>query len=81
MATNLYDHVKAGLMDFSDLDIDGIIAEMQEKGAETLILGCTELPVAFDLIGKTALPTVDPTVVLARAAVSFAGAPLKEIQK
>ena len=77
----IYDHVKAGIMDFSDLDIDGIIAEMQEKGAETLILGCTELPVAFDLIGKTALPTVDPTVVLARAAVSFAGAPLKEIQK
>ena len=77
----IYDHVKAGIMDFTDLDIEGIIAEMQEKGAETLILGCTELPVAFDLIGRTGLPTVDPTVVLARAAVSFAGAPLKEIQK
>ena len=77
----IYDHVKAGIMDFSDLDIDGIIAEMQGKGAEVLILGCTELPVAFDIIGRTALPTIDPTVVLARAAVSFAGAPLREMQK
>ena len=73
----IYDHVKAGIMDFSDLDIDGVIAEMRDKGAEILILGCTELPVAFGLIGKTDLPLVDPTEVLARAAVSFAGAPLK----
>ena len=77
----IYDHVKAGIMDFSDLDINGIIAEMQDKGADILILGCTELPVAFDIIGRTALPTIDPTVVLARAAVSFAGAPLREMQK
>ena len=75
----IYDHVKAGIMDFSDLDIDGVISEMQDKGAEVLILGCTELPVAFDIIGKTAIPVVDPTEVLARAAVRFAGAPLKEI--
>ena len=74
----IYDYVKAGRMDFSELDLDGVISEMQEKGAEILILGCTELPVAFGIIGKTALPVVDPTDVLARAAVSFAGAPLKE---
>ena len=73
----IYDYVKAGRMDFSELDLDGVISEMQEKGAEILILGCTELPVAFGIIGKTALPVVDPTDVLARAAVSFAGAPLK----
>ena len=73
----IYDHVKAGKMDFSDLDIDGVIFEMKEKGAEVLILGCTELPMAFDIIGDTGIPSVDPTDVLARAAVSFAGAPLK----
>jgi aspartate racemase len=77
----IYDHVKAGVMDFSDLDIDSVITEMQEKGAEALILGCTELPMAFDIIGETALPLVDPTEVLARAAVSFTGAPLKAINK
>lgn len=74
----IYDHVKAGLMDFSDVDIEGIVSEMQKKGAEILILGCTELPIVFDSIGGAAIPAIDPTVVLARAAVSFAGAPLKE---
>ena len=74
----IYDHVKAGLMDFSDVDIEGIVSEMQKKGAEMLILGCTELPIVFDSIGGAAIPAIDPTVVLARAAVSFAGAPLKE---
>ena len=73
----IYDHVKAGVMDFSDLDIDGVISDMKEKGAEVLILGCTELPMAFDIIGETGIPAIDPTDVLARAAVSFAGAPLK----
>lgn len=73
----IYDHVKAGKMDFSDLDIDSVISEMREKGAEVLILGCTELPMAFDIIGKTEIQAVDPTEVLARAAVRYAGAPLK----
>lgn len=73
----IYDYVKAGIMDFSDLDIDGVISEMKGKGAEVLILGCTELPMAFDLIGETGIPAIDPTEVLARAAVRFAGAPLK----
>lgn len=74
----IYDYVKAGILDFSDLDIGSVISEMQTKGAEVLILGCTELPMAFDILGETALPAVDPTEVLARAAVSFAGAPLKD---
>ena len=73
----IYDHVKAGIMDFSDLDIDGVISEMKGKGAEVLILGCTELPMAFDLIGETGIPAIDPTEVLARVAVRFSGAPLK----
>lgn len=73
----VYDYIKAGIMDFSDLDIYGVISEMKEKGAEALILGCTELPIAFDIIGETGIPAIDPTDVLARAAVRFAGAPLK----
>lgn len=73
----IYDHVKAGVMDFSDLDIGSVITEMRNKGAEALILGCTELPMAFEIIGDVGLPAADPTEVLARAAVSFAGAPLK----
>lgn len=75
----IYDHVKADRLDFTDLDVGSVISEMKEKGAEILILGCTELPIAFDIMGDTELPVIDPTDVLARAAVSFAGAPLRAI--
>lgn len=74
----IYDHVKAGNLDLSDIDTGAVISEMKEKGAEILILGCTELPIAFEIIGEGELPVIDPTDVLARAAVSFAGAPLRE---
>lgn len=69
----IYDYVKAGNMDFSALDIGAVIEDVKSKGAEILILGCTELPIAFDIIGEVALPTIDPTNVLARAAVQAAG--------
>ena len=65
----IYDYVKAGKMDFADLNIDSVINEVRSRGAEILILGCTELPIAFDAIGETALPTIDQTDVLAKAAV------------
>ena len=58
-----------------------VISEMKEKGAEVLILGCTELPMTFDIIGQKILPAVDPTEVLARAAVRFAGAPVKNTDR
>ncbi len=74
----IYDYVKAGRLDFSELDLDAVLSEMRDKGAEILILGCTELPVAFGIIGETDIPVIDPTDVLARAAVRFSGAPLKE---
>ncbi|MDI9455038.1 MAG: aspartate/glutamate racemase family protein, partial [Spirochaetota bacterium] len=42
--------------------------KLHERGAEALILGCTELPLA--LTGETiSLPLIDPTVVLARSAI------------
>lgn len=75
----IYDYVKADRLDFTGLDIGSVISEMKDKGAEILILGCTELPIAFDMIGDTDLPVIDPTDVLARAAVRFAGAPLKDL--
>ena len=70
----IYDYVKAGKTDFTGLDIDGIVSDVRDKGAEILILGCTELPIAFGIIGDTGLPVIDPTNVLAAAAVKAAGA-------
>ena len=74
----IYDYVKAGRMDFPDHYVEGITSEMQERGAEILVLGCTELPIVFDKMTDLTIQVIDPTDVLARAAVSFAGAPLAQ---
>lgn len=66
----IYKGVKAGR---TDLDTTGFQAAMDELlagGAERLILGCTELPVAFPMYHLTG-PVIDATEVLARAAVRF----------
>ena len=68
----IYDCVKAGKPCPEPEKITALGARLIEQGAQTLILGCTELPIAFAQIGAD-LPTVDPTEVLARAAVRFAG--------
>ena len=41
-------------------------------GAQVLVLGCTELPIAVDS-ASTAIPVVDATDVLARACLQWAG--------
>ncbi|EGO62481.1 aspartate/glutamate racemase family protein [Acetonema longum] len=51
--------------------IDGLFA----RGAEILILGCTELPIAFEIY-RIDRPAIDPTTVLAAAAIQFVGKPL-----
>ena len=42
------------------------------RGAQTLILGCTELPVAVEMY-KLDFITCDPTLELARGAIIAAG--------
>ena len=64
--------------------LTGFYADMFERfcgvllarGAEVLILGCTELPLAFDMYALH-YPTVDPTLELARAAIIAAGGKVK----
>jgi len=43
-------------------------AEVQGKGAEVILLGCTEIPLAFDP-GSVRVPVVNATKVLAEAAI------------
>ena len=47
------------------------------EGAQVLILGCTELPLAFDMYALN-YPTVDPTLELAREAIIAAGGKVKD---
>jgi aspartate racemase len=45
------------------------IAELRRQGAEAVILGCTEMPLAFPEREYEGLPLIDPTSVLARALI------------
>ncbi|MCI8275846.1 MAG: amino acid racemase [Lachnospiraceae bacterium] len=72
----IYKGVKAGNLSIELTGFYEAMDELFEKGAKTLILGCTELPVAFDLF-KIDRPNIDPTLVLAAAAVRFVGAKVK----
>ncbi|MBK8902357.1 MAG: aspartate/glutamate racemase family protein [Anaerolineaceae bacterium] len=44
-------------------------AALQAAGAEAIILGCTELPLAFGELSTAGLPLIDPTLILARALI------------
>lgn len=72
----IYKGVKAGRRDFDTSRFEKAVRELSERGAQTLILGCTELPPAFGIYGLHYLH-IDPTLVLARAAVLAAGGELR----
>lgn len=68
----IYQGVKAGDMAFDAQPARRAMERLLAAGAEVLILGCTELPLAVKLYG-IALPAVDPTLELALEAIRFAG--------
>lgn len=70
-----YEGVKAGRRDFDTSEFKKAAQELLDRGAQTLILGCTELPPAFEMYDLH-YPHIDPTLVLARAAVLAAGGEL-----
>jgi len=74
----IYDYIKSRRDDYDDSRLKDILDELKQKGAEKIILGCTELQIAFERLGENQ-DLVDPTLVLAYSAVYFAGAKLKKI--
>ena len=72
----IYDCVKAGKPCTEPEKIHAMAQRLQEEGAEVLVLGCTELPIAFQEL-NVQVPTADPTEILACAAVTFAGGTLR----
>ena len=62
--------IKAGDMDFDFSGMQRVIDGLLSQGAETLILGCTELPL---LPALYQYPVTDPTLELALEAVRQAG--------
>ena len=73
----IYDGVKADAAPESyRADMEMVLDRLTAKGADYFILGCTELPLAAELL---AIPqaTIDPTAELAKAAILFCGYALK----
>lgn len=68
----IYKGVKAGVMDYDASGARAAMEELLALGAQTLILGCTELPLAVKLYHLD-YPTTDPTLELALGAIRFAG--------
>ena len=66
-----YNGVKAGVKDYDGSKVQATAERMQALGAQVIILGCTELPLAKEMY-HLQFDTIDPTLVLAKAAVEFA---------
>lgn len=73
----IYDCVKAGKACSDTQEIYAMEKRLSEQGAQVIILGCTELPVAFAQ-WENCIPVVDPTDILAMAAIRYAGGRIKE---
>lgn len=71
----IYGGVKAGLAEYDTAEIRKAIENILDSGAQILILGCTELPLAMEMY-KLDYPIIDPTLELAREAIKHAGAKL-----
>lgn len=67
----IYNGVKAGKRNYSTEKAVKVFDGMLASGAEVLILGCTELPVAIEMYNLK-YPTCDPTLELARGAIHAA---------
>ena len=68
----IYKGVKSGNKDYNTSNVKTVLDNMIKNGAQILILGCTELPVAMEMYNLN-YPVCDPTLYLARGAVIAAG--------
>ena len=68
----IYDGVKASKWDFDTTEVKKAMESLIDMGAEVLILGCTELPLAKEMYNLD-YPSVDPTLELAKGAIRAAG--------
>lgn len=64
----IYKGVKAGEQSYNATAARGVMESLLHRGAEILVLGCTELPVAVEMY-KLNYNVCDPTLELARAAI------------
>ncbi len=73
----IYEGVKAGRDDIDVAPLLKLLVKYKAAGVEGFILGCTELPILFKKYNIDCF-TIDPTVILARAAVIYSGYAVKQ---
>lgn len=67
----IYD-IKKGKTSVDLVGISKALSQLKSRNVDTLILGCTELPVAFQMFSINE-DYIDPTEVIACSAIRFAG--------
>jgi aspartate racemase len=73
----IYNGIKAGAESYDTSALTEELGRMASRGAVCFILGCTELPVAFEKY-NVAFPFIDPGLVLAKAAIVKAGYSIRQ---
>lgn len=73
----IYNGVKANNLQYDAADFMRVVESLYEEGAQTILLACTELPPAIPLY-RLNFAYIDPTLELAKAAIRYAGATVKE---
>jgi aspartate racemase len=63
--------VKAGRLAAATPRLVEAVRRLRERGAEAVILGCTEIPLVLDA-QSAGMPVIDATAALARRAVAWA---------
>jgi len=70
----IFDRLVKGRFDDQDRrTFNEIFRRLGERGCDAVVMGCTEIPILMNGV-ETALPTLDSTRLLARAALAYAQA-------
>lgn len=75
--TKLIYDIKSGKKFIDITNFKKVMSHMKSQSIDTFILGCTELPVAFQLLNIDE-NYIDPTKILACSAIRYAGGRCKE---
>ncbi|WP_319202426.1 amino acid racemase [uncultured Ilyobacter sp.] len=70
--TDIIYSIKKGDTSLENIDKSILTSYLDSIKGKNIILGCTELPVAFDIMGIKE-GCIDPTKILAKSAIRFAG--------
>ncbi|CAB1261772.1 amino acid racemase [Clostridium sp. WLY-B-L2] len=77
IVSDLIYSVKKGVKKYDLNSVQSVLSYFKSKDVDTVILGCTELPVAFKMLNIKG-NYVDPTKILAQSAIKFVGKKIVE---